>query len=837
MSSLARDVRYAGRRLRARPGVAAIIVGSLALGIGANAMIFSLVNGLLLSATPYPDPDRVVLVWFTPPGDPGARTAATHANCAALREWARSFEHIGCVLPASTTNIADVRPGGAAPERLVGQEFTAGAAEALGVVPILGRWFSVEEEQRAEPVMVISHRLWQRRFSGAPDVIGRQMLATSQGLTGGTVTIIGVLPENFALLNGQADAWFPLVAPAAAVTSPARQLLVAGRLRPGVTRAEVRSEMNVIATRLGEALPSTNRGWGIFVERVQETLRSGFGAPLLILQGVVAFVLLIACANIAGLLLAQSAVRRREMAVRSALGSGRWGVVRLLLTESLLLSLLGAAVGLALAQAGLRVLVVSLPPGIPGVESISVDAGVLAFTVVLCLVTGLAFGIAPALHASRRNLADALKDSTRTATTDRRRLRVRSALVIAQIALALPLSIGAGLMLGSLMRLNAIDPGVETAGVMTLQVQLAGRDYLRDTGNRTPSGAPETQIGPRLLLAAERIRVGLAGVPGVLSASAVAATPPLSGFARSYTVEVPGSGTPGQATPVQWFAVLPDYFTTLRAPVVRGRELAAADTSAAPRVAVINRTMAERFWPGGDPIGQEVQIRLSNEPRRQIIGVVADIRQTTRQQDPPHQIYVPFAQLPPVQSGVVAHGLELLTYVVRYSGDPAQLPPALRKVTAHVDPVLPVFNVQPLQEYVSGQLGGFREYAMLLAVFGAVAVSLAVIGIYGIMAQSVAQRTQEIGVHMALGATPRDALWLVLRRGITLTTMGVVVGVVTAMILTDLLRSYLWEVTTTDPLTLSTVAAAVGVVSLLSSYVAARPILRVNPAIALQHGQ
>jgi putative ABC transport system permease protein len=840
MTTFARDVRYAGRRLRARPGLAAVIVGSLALGIAANTMVFSLVNGLLLGATPYHDPGRVLLVWFTPPNEPGARTAATHANCRAIREWAQRFEHLGCVLPASTTNIADPGPGGAAPERLVGQEFTAGVAEALGVTPVLGRWFSLEEEQRAEPVMVISYRLWQRRFQGAPDVIGKQVHATGQRLAANMATIIGVMPPGFTLLNGQADYWLPLAAPAAAATSPTRELLLVGRVRHGVTPAQVHAEANAMAARLEQALPWTNRGWGIFAEPVRQTLWSGFGTALLILQGAVACVLLIACANIAGLLLAEAGARGRELAVRSALGAGRWRMIRLLLTESLLLSLLGAALGVALAHAGLRVLVAWLPPGIPGVDAVIIDPSALGFTAALCLITALGFGIAPALHASRRTLADALKDSPGPSPAVGPRLRLRSALAAAQVALALVLSIGAGLMLTSLARLNAVRPGVETAGVMTFQVQLGSRDHMRETATRAPSGAPVMDIAPRLLYTAEQIRERLINLPGVLSASAVAATPPLSGFARSYTIEVPGresAAGEGRAIPVQWFTVLADYFATLQAPLVRGREFTVADTAAAPAVAVINQTLAERLWPGGDPIGQAIQVRLFNEPRRSIVGVVADIRQSTRQHDALYQIYVPFAQLPPVQSGVAAQGLDLLTYAVRTSGDPVGLTRAFREVIADIDPLQPVFNVQPLEQYVSSQLGGFQQYVLLLAVFGATAVILAVIGIFGLMAQSVSQRAHEIGIHLALGAGEGDVLWLVLRRGIALTAIGLAIGVVSALGLTHLLQSYLWEVRATDPLTFLIVATAVGTVSVLSCYVAARPTLRVDPVIALRQGR
>jgi len=841
MTALASDLHRAARRLLRRPGFTTIVVLSLALGIGGNAAIFSLTHALLRGATPYPDPDRVIAVWFTPPNNPGARILATHANCAALRERARSFRHLGCVLPDTTTNLAPIAADdsstAAGPTRIAGQEFTAGVGEGLGVPPVLGRWFTADEERRADPVMVISHRLWQRRFGGAPDIVGRQVRATNEALTSETVTIIGVAPERFQLFDARTDYWLPFAVPAGGRASPARRLLVIGRLNPGVPIHRAQAEMTAIASTLADETPFTNKDWGIRVEAVPDTVDGGVGRPLQILQGVVALVLLIACGNVAGLLLADGAVRRGEMAVRSALGASRWQIVRQWLVESVLTSLLGAAVGLALAWYGLRILARSLPPGIPGLDAVSLNAGVLVFTAVLSVLTALAFGIAPAVHASRDSAADALKRSARSAGGRVSGHGLRSVFVVTQIASALVLSIGAGLMIRSLAHLRAVDTGVDASSVMTFQVRFGGREYIRDTGGSTPSGAAETQLTPRLLAAGGQIRQRLASLPGVRAVSAVAATPPLSGFARRYALEGPGNQTPGVGGPpalADWCPILPDYFRTLEVPVLRGRDFNDSDTGAGLPVAIVSRTLAAELWPDHDPIGRQVQIRLFNEPRRQVVGVVADVRQTTRLDGAQRQIYVPFAQLPTMQSGVVARGLELLTFIVRFSGDPSPLTPAFREIAAEIDPTEPVTDIKPLAQYVAEQLGGFRQYAMLLALFGIVAVTLAVVGTYGLMAHTVSQRVREIGIRIALGATRGQARLLLLRRGIVLTAAGLVIGTGAALAATQVLDSFLWEVTPADPVTFSVGLAALAAVCLLACATAAGRALKIDPAVAIR---
>jgi putative ABC transport system permease protein len=841
LNALISDIQLSVRRLRRRPAFTAVIVLSLALGIGANALIFSLAFALLRGATPYPYPERVMAIWFTPPNEPGARTLATDANCAALRERLRSLRSIGCVRTEAATTLS-APPGDASgfdapPVRVSGQEFTAGVAETLGVPAHLGRWFTREEERRTDAVMVISHRLWQQRFGGVGDIVGRQVRATNPALTSEVVTIIGVAPPGFQLLDSRADFWFPLVMPRGAQASAARRLLVIGRLDPGITVRQVDAELEAAAAALSQETPSTNRGWGIRAEPISQVVRGAVGRPLGILQAVVGLVLLIACGNVAGLLLADGASRRGEMALRSALGASCARLVRQGLTGSFVTSLCGAALGLALTWYGLRVLAATMPPGVPGIDRLHLHPGVLVFTMVLAGLTTLLFGVAPAFSATRHGAADALKRFSRTAGGRAAGHRLGSAFVVAQIALAFVLSIGAMLMIRSLLQLQAVDPGVETGGVLTFQVSFDGRDYLRDTGQTTPSGATAIFVMPRLYDAAERVREAVAALPGVQAASAMAATAPLSGFTRRYGLDAPGregASIGGSAMAADWFPVLADYFAALELPVLRGRAFNEADSAAGLPVAIVNASLAEELWPGADPIGRELQLRLFNEPRRQVIGIVPDVHHSTRQQGKPRHVYVPFAQVPPVQSSTVAQGLELLTFVVRTSGNAASLPQAFRGVVSRVAPMAPIVAVKPLEQYVTDQLEGFRQYTILLALFGGLALGLAILGAYGLMAHAVSQRVHEIGVRMALGATHGQALWMILRRGIVVTAAGLVIGAAAALGVTHVLEGYLWEVTATDPLTFAGVAILLATVSMVSSYAAARRALSIDPAAALR---
>jgi putative ABC transport system permease protein len=841
MSTLIQDLRYAGRRMARQPGLTSIVVISLALGIGANTMVFSLTNGLFLSSLPYSEPDRVAMIWFSPANRPDQRAAATYMNCAALRQRpTQSFERIGCMVGGTATNLSEDGENAAAAERLFGQEYTADLAQVLGVEPVVGRWFTAEENERGRgPVMLISHRLWQRRFGASPDVLGKKVRVTfTQSAGHDMATIVGVVPAGFDFFNPQADYWFAFVLPAGAENSPSRRYMVAGRLKPGVTLAQAQAEMDGIAAGFAEEFPRTNKNWNIRLQPVKEAYLGQLRNPLLTLQGAVAFVLLIACANVAGLLLAQGAAQHKELAIRSALGSGRGRMVRELLTGHVALAVVGGVAGLAVAWAGMRILISSLPVGFPRMDQMAIDTTVLAFTVGLSVLTGLTFGILPALQVTRPDLMDTLRDSTRSVTAGKAHHRLRSGFVVLQIALALVLLIGAGLMINSLSRLWSVEPGFDTRNLMTFQTQFTGDRFIRDTGQATPTGSPETEITDLLFQTSDRIRERLATVPGVQSAMMETANIPLSGFAVRLPLSVPGAlpaSAEQEALSAEWYGVSPRYFDTLKVQVLRGREFAETDRRGALPVAIVNSTLARRLWADEDPIGRQIQVGFLNDPPRQIVGVVSDVRQSSRQEEPQPQMYIPFVQLPQFAQKQQSYGLETLTFVVRTAGNPEQLASALQAAVTDVDRNQPVANMRTVEWYQSNQLQGFRQYVLMLGVFGAIALVLAVVGIYGVMAHSVTQRTGEIGIRMALGATGSQVLRLVLRQGLAVIVIGLVLGFAASLALTRVIGSLLWGVTATDPSTFVAVLGVLALVSTLACYVPARRAVKVNPVVALRY--
>jgi putative ABC transport system permease protein len=816
------------------------IVLSLGLGVGANVVIVSLAHALLSGATPYPDAARIASVWFTPPGEPGARVLATAANCAALRELSRSFAHIGCVLPERTATLAGdgLQQGRAiAATNVSSQELTAGAVEALAVRPVLGRWFTRDEEQQAEPVAVIGYRLWQRHFDGADDVIGRRVVITNATLSDEVVTVVGVAPPGFHFLDNRTDVWLPLVSPPGASVDAARRLLVVGRLRPDVSLGQAQSELATIARGLAAETPFTNEGWGIRVEPVEAALRQGVGRPLVILQVVVVVVLLIACANVAGLLLADGTSRGGEMAVRSAVGASRWRIVRQCLTETLVLCAAGTGLALVLAWAGLRAVVASFPAGIPGLDAAAIDPSVLRLTLAMLLLTALVSGLAPAWRAARQSGARLLNGAPRRGVAGEDGGRLRTAFVVGQLAGAAALSIGVGLMIQSLAHLHRVDPGVNTSRLATFQVRLDGRGFMRHTGRLTPSGAPETELTAPFFAAVEQIRERLNGLAGVERVTAMAATAPFSGTARRYGFAARGShlaGTGGQPAVTDWFPILPDYFHALGIDVLQGRAPDASDSATSTPVLVINEAMADELWPGEDPIGREIQLRLFNDPPRQVVGVVADVRYSTASRERLRQAYVPLAQVRPLQSANVARGLELLTFVIRPRGDAGVPGPVLSALVEQVVPHRPVTRMLPLQRYVDDQLDGYRQYVALLALFGVAAVALAIVGAYGLISHTVGLRRHELAVRMALGATRGQVLWLILRRGLTLSMAGLLPGVVGGLMFSGVLEGYLWEVTVTDPVTFTVVPSLLFAVVLGAAGLAGRPVLDIEPARALR---
>jgi len=831
MNTLGQDLRYGLRLLVKQRGVTAVAVVSLALGIAANTLIFSIVYAVLLRSLGYKEPERLVVLWFTPPNRPDQNQGVSVANYLTLKEQYKVFEAIGALQFSWPVNLSAGPNQGSLAERAWGQKLSASLLETLGVHPVLGRWFTEADDQlAADPVVLISHRLWQRRYGGAPDILGKILR-----MDGHPTTIIGVMPPHFEFFNDEADFWLPFRFAPFNMGSRTRYLLALARLKPGQTRQQAQAEMNGVAAQLGQAFPETNKDWGIRLEPLLQTYVGWLREPILILQGAVAFVLLIACANVAGLLLAQASSRQKEIAVRSALGAGRWRVVRQVLTESMLLSTLGGALGVLLAYGGQRVFLATSPP-FPRLREIAIDPGVLGFTALLTLVTGVIFGAAPALHASRPDLVESLKESSRGATAGLVRQRLRNALVVVQMALALVLLIGAGLLINSFLRLYSAQPGCDPRNLLTFQLRLARAEFTKDIG--TMGGFHAIEISPRVPALFERIWQRLSGVPGVQSAAA-SMTPPLSGGSFQFGFSIEGRKPPAsekEALTAAYFPVSPGFFSTLGVPLLRGRDFTLQDSSAGPRAVIINQTMARRWWIDENPIGQRLRLDLSpDEKPRQIIGVVGDIRQNRYQQRAEAQMYVPYVQQPLPSLGRYAEPLLTMSYTVRAAGDPLRLVSALRTAVGEIDPSQPMFNIRTVEQNVSDQLREPLFLMTLLGIFGGIAVTLAAIGIYGVMAYSVSQRRHEIGIRMALGAGRGHVVKLVARQSLLLISLGTAAGLAASAALTRLMGSWLWGVTPTDPATFALVAIALISVALAACYVPARRATGVDPTVALRH--
>jgi putative ABC transport system permease protein len=654
-------------------------------------------------------------------------------------------------------------------------------------------------------------------------------------LDGQAATIIGVMPEGWMLFNYPAQFWAPYRLNSSARGGPDRVLPLA-RLKPGVTLQQAQGEMTRFAAALAKAFPSTNKGWGIRLEPALEVAVGWVRQPLLIILSVVVFVLLIAGANVSGLLLAHSAGRTKEVAIRAALGAQRWHIVRGFLTESILLSMLGGLLGVGPAHIGLRLFVALCPAWFPRIQEIVLDTRMLGFTFVLSLVTALVFGAIPAAKASSPDLIGALKESTRGAMASIRHQRLRSGLVVLEISAAMILVIGAGLMLNTFLRLYSAATGCDIRNVLTFQVRLSGGQFVKEAG--VVAGNSIVEISPRVQTVFEQIRERVTSIRGVESAAA-GVRPPLSestlgGLKVKFIVgDHPEDGSLDPRT-AAWLPVSAGYFHSLRIPVVRGREFHLDDTYASLPVAVINEAMARRFWPGEDPIGKRLRIDLVDEPNRQIVGVVGDVRHNRYDRDAQPEIYVPHVQCAKRTQRLRVESRLTMTFVVR-SASGLPLVPALRSAVAEVDPNLPIFNVKTLNDYLVEQLWQPRQTMFFLALFSAISMILAMTGIHGMMAYSVLQRTYEIGIRMALGATRRDVLRLMIVQGLLMVALGIGIGVAGSVVLTRFLRALLWGVTPTDPYTYAMVMVTLVMFAILVCYLAARRALDIDPVHAMRY--
>ncbi|HZI17771.1 MAG TPA: ABC transporter permease [Pyrinomonadaceae bacterium] len=802
------DLRYGLRTLAKNPGFTAVAVIALALGIGANSAIFSVVNTVLLRPLPYKDPDRLVVVWEDRSKNGYPRDTPAAGNYVDWRDQNQVFEGM-----AAVANQSFNLTGSGEPERIDGRNVSAGLFPLLGVEPQLGRGFLPEEDQPgAGRVVVLSHGLWQRRFGADPSIVGRELT-----LNGVSHTVVGVMPAGFQFPTPEDQLWVPIAFTSQEAANRGRHYLqVFARLKPGVGMEQAQAEMNTISARLQQQYPNTNTNVGAAIVPLHEQLVGDIRPALLLLLGAVGFVLLVACANVANLLLARAAARQKEVALRVALGANRARLLRQFLTESVLLALLGGAVGLLLALWGVNLLRAFMPEGVSQARAVAVDARVLGFTLLVSVLTGLAFGLVPALQASRFNLNETLKEGGRDAAGGRRGGRVRSALVVMEVAVSLVLLIGAGLLINSFLRLRSVDPGFHTENLLTMKVVLPQTKY--------PDQARRTAFYNELL---ERVR----SLPGVKSA-AVATNLPLTfkGNAIGVSIEGQPDPGPGQRPSVVTRVISPDYFRTMGIQLSQGRQFGDHDRVDSPAVAVISETAARRFWPGEDPLGKRLTpgAAASADPDDWItvVGVARDVRQFELDAEPKPQMYLSYQQ---------ASFFEPRDLVVGTEVEPLSLAGAVRQAVWSVDRDQPVSDIRSMEDILSASVARQRFSTLLLAVFAGVALVLAAVGVYGVMSYTVAQRTREIGIRLALGAQRRDVLRLAVGQALRLVLIGVAVGLAGALMLTRVMSSLLYGVSATDPATLIAVPLILAGVALLASYIPARRATRVNPLIALRY--
>jgi len=808
METLWQDVRYAFRMLRKNGGFTAVAVLTLALGIGANTAIFSVVNGVLLRPLPFRDSSRLYLLTERLPAFP--ILAPSYQNFVDWRAQNSSFEDI-----AAVHNLTFTMTGMGAPERLQAQMASANLFPLLGVGAIQGHTFLPEEDRAGgSPVALVSYGLWQRRFSGARDVLGKDIILDNQ-----TYTITGVLPPGFQFLR-PVDVMVPFE-PWANTLPDDRSwhpgIIAVGRLKPGVSGEQARADMEIIGQRLAKQYPVYDTDVSINVFEMHDQLVQNVRPALLVLLGAVGLVLLIACVNVANLLLARASSRQREIAIRTAIGAARMRIVRQLLTESITLSCAGAVFGLLLAWVTMAPLLRLAAANVPNVGPIGLDGRVLLFTLGLALFAGVIFGLAPALQTAKLDLRAMLNEATRGSTGGVRHQRVRNVLVVTEVALAILLLIGAGLLLRSFERLQNVQPGFEPENLLVADVPLSPQAY--------PQSPERMAFFDRLL---ERARA----LPGVRSAGGAVALP-VSGTAGvlHFNIEGRAPKSPRDFIVIGYRPVSPGYLQTLGVPLAQGRLLTDADTERGPFVVVVNQAMVRRYFPDGSAMGKHVQIGATptNQiPFMEIVGIVGDVKQSLAT-DPQAEMYLPIRQadaMLPIFS---------LSIVLRTQGDPRTEISSLRSAIHDLDPNQPVEKIRTMQENISSSVTEPRFRTVLLGIFAMSALLLSVIGLYGLMAYSVSQRVHEIGIRMTLGAQKRDVMWMIVGQGMLLTLLGVGIGSAAAVLLTKLLVRFLYGVSATDPVTFAAVSLVLLVVALLACYLPARRATKVDPMIALRY--
>jgi putative ABC transport system permease protein len=800
MDSIIKDIRYGFRSLLKRPGFTLIALLALALGIGANTAIFSLVNAVVIRPLPYPDPDRLVWVYGNI-RNAGNRASVSPLDFLDYRDQNKTFAQFAA---SGTLPLNLNLTGSGEPERLDVSGVTGNYFDTFGVVPALGHGFSMENEKTGQhQVTVLSHTLWQKRFGGDPAIVNKTI-----NLDGKAYLVIGVMPAGLNLPQ-IADLWVPLTfdSEPGMRQRKAHFLRPIGRLKEGVTLAQAQADTDRIAAQLEQQFPDSNTGWNLRLLSLREQLVGGSRTMLFILFGAVGLVLLIACANVANLLLVRAATREKEIALRTALGASRMRIVRQMITESLLLSIIGGVLGALLATWGVQLLVSLSENSLPATATVNIDLTVLAFTLLISVVTGILFGLAPAFRTLKVNLVDAMKDGARGAEGTLRN-RTRSLLVIFESAVAVMLLIGAGLLVRSLIALQRVDPGFEANNVLTLRIDLARKKY--DTPEKSAAFFTELQA-----------RIG--GLPGVESVGSVTELP-LSGQLNDlpFTVEGRPPVTPDQAFDADWRRVNQNYFSALHIPLLRGRNFTEQEVRDSAKVLIVSEQLVAAVFPNEEALGKRLVLMLGDQPY-EIIGIVGDIRHQSLGNNVNPAMYMPTSN---------SRGTNL---VIRTKNDPLSFVGAIRKEVQAMDPEQPIAAVKTMNDWVDSSVAAPRYRTTLLALFAALAMVLAATGIYGVMSYSVAQRTHEIGVRMALGARRFDVLKLVVRQGMILTLIGVVVGLGGAYGLTRVMSTLLFGVTAKDPLTFAAVAALLIVVAFVACFVPAQRATKVDPLVALRY--
>lgn len=805
METLIQDLRYAVRMLIKKPGFTVVVVAALALGIGANTAIFSIVNSILLRPLPYRDPDRLAMIWMDNKRMNVDQDIHSYANYVDYRDQNQVFESMAAYYGISLNLV-----GVGEPERIIGSAASASLFEVLGVDPQLGRVFTADEEQIGQDrVAILSHGLWRRRFGGDPNIVGQEIQVSDVSRT-----VIGVMPASFKFPYKDAEIWVPM-----ALNENQKQsrgsfgYYAIGRLKPGVSIQQAQAEMGTIASNLASRYPDMLEGFGVNIVPLHRQVTGKVRPALLVLLGTVAFVLLIACANVANLLLARAASREREIAIRTALGANRIRLVRQLLTESALLGLAGGAVGLLIAYWGLNALIALSPEDIPRLDQIGIDGRVLGFTLLVSLLTGLVFGLAPAIQASKPDLNESLKESGRSTTAGVERRRVRSALVVIEVALSLVLLIGAGLMIRSFSQLQKVDLGFNPDRLVSMNIQLSRTKY---------QGQLSTQFFRQLI---ERVET----MPGVESAGAttaifIDALPNSTNFTLEGKPPMPAAEQ--IETPVD--AVTPSYFRTMGIALLSGREFTEQDGLESMPVAIINDTFARRFWPGEEPVGKRFKFGDSGSqaPWMTIVGVVGDMRRTGLDVDVRCETFLPYTQ---------RRFIGFLSLVVRARSDPRVIATAVRDQVWSIDSGQPVSHIRTMDQLLDGMMAQRRLNMVLFALFGGVALVLAAVGVYGVISYSVTQRIHEIGIRMALGADRGDVLRMIVRNGMTLVLIGVAIGLIAAFGLTRLMTALLFGVSATDLATFVAVSGILSGVALAACFVPALRAIKVDPMVALRY--